>query len=88
MSAMKLTIEHLESMIAREQFHVFEGTTMTVCCLTLENGFAVVGESACILPEDFNEAYGREIARLNALNKVWQLEGYRVKSTTNQRNQA
>ncbi len=80
MSIMKLTIESLESLVVSEQFHVFEGTTMTVCCLTLKNGFAVIGESACILPENFDEAVGREIARANAIDQLWKLEGYRIKS--------
>lgn len=53
---------------------------MTVCCLTLKSGFAVIGESACINPDDFDQAIGREIARANAIDKLWQLEGYRIKS--------
>jgi hypothetical protein len=78
---MKLTVEHLESLVASEQYHVFEGTTMTVCCLTLKNGFAAAGFSACIRPEDFDEVVGREIARANAIDKLWELEGYRIKAS-------
>ncbi len=77
---MKLTIEYLESLVVAEQYHVFPGTTMTVCCLTLKNGFSVIGESACINPDDFDQDIGRKIARANAINKLWQLEGYRIKS--------
>lgn len=76
---MKLTVEHLESLVLTEQYHVFPGTTMTVCCLTLKSGFAVIGESACINPDDFDESVGQEIARANAIDKLWALEGYRLK---------
>lgn len=78
---MTLTPEHLESLVVSEDFHVFPGTTMTVCCLTLKNGFAVTGDSACINPEDFDETIGREVARSEAISKVWQLEGYLLKQS-------
>lgn len=58
---------------------MFPGTTMTVCALTLRNGFQVVGESAAASPENFNEEIGRKIARTKARNEIWQLEGYLLK---------
>jgi hypothetical protein len=65
--------------IKGEQYHVFEGSQLTVCCLTLENGFTVTGESACASPENFNAELGRKIAFDNAKNKIWALEGYLLK---------
>jgi len=53
--------------------------TLTFCILTLENGFTVTGESACASPENFNAEIGRKIARENARNKIWMLEGYLLK---------
>ena len=76
----RLTDADIESLIAEEQYHVFPGTTVTVCCLTLKNGFAVVGESACVSRENFDEQVGRRIAFDNARNFLWQLEGYSMKS--------
>ena len=52
---------------------------LTFCVLVLRNGFTVTGESACASPENFDAEIGRKIARQNALNKVWQLEGYLLK---------
>ena len=52
---------------------------LTFCVLTLENGFTVTGESACASPENFDPEIGRKIARENAVNKVWMLEGYLLK---------
>ena len=52
---------------------------LTFCVLTLKNGFTVTGESACASPENFNAEIGRKIARENAVNKIWPLEGYLLK---------
>ncbi|EOX6727628.1 Gp49 family protein [Salmonella enterica subsp. enterica serovar Heidelberg] len=52
---------------------------LTFCVLTLENGFTVTGESACASPENFDAEIGRKIARQNAVNKIWMLEGYLLK---------
>ncbi|MCO8056089.1 Gp49 family protein [Acinetobacter towneri] len=53
--------------------------TLTFCVLVLKNGFTVTGESACVSPENFDEAIGQKIAYDNAVNKIWQLEGYLLK---------
>lgn len=52
---------------------------LTFCVLVLRNGFTVTGESACASPENFDAEIGRKIARDNAVNKVWMLEGYLLK---------
>ncbi|EMI8962148.1 Gp49 family protein [Acinetobacter baumannii] len=57
---------------------------LTFCVLVLNNGFSVTGESACISPENFNAEIGRKVAKENALNKVWQLEGYLLKDKLHQ----
>lgn len=66
-------------MVADESYYVFPSTTLTVCCLTLRNGFNVTGESAAASPENFDEEIGRKIAFENARDKIWQLEGYLLK---------
>lgn len=52
---------------------------LTFCVLVLRNGFTVTGESACASPENFDPEIGRKIARENAVNKIWMLEGYLLK---------
>jgi len=52
---------------------------LTFCVLVLANGFTVTGESACASPKNFDAEIGRKIARENAVNKIWQLEGYLLK---------
>lgn len=52
---------------------------LTFCVMVLKNGFTVTGESACASPENFDPEIGRKIARDNAVNKIWMLEGYLLK---------
>ena len=53
---------------------------LTFCVLTLRNGFTVTGESACASPENFDAEIGRKIARQNAVQKIWPLMGYELRS--------
>ncbi len=53
---------------------------LTICVLVLRNGFTVTGESACASRENFNAEIGRKIARENAVNKIWPLMGYELRS--------
>ena len=53
---------------------------LTFCVLVLRNGFTVTGESACASPENFDADLGRKIARENAVNKIWPLMGYELKT--------
>lgn len=76
LTAPRITPDRLEEVITSEQYHVFPNTTFTACLLTLANGYTVLGESACASPENFNAELGRKIARDNARNKIWGLEGY------------
>ncbi len=52
---------------------------LTFCVLVLQNGFTVTGESACASPENFDAEIGRKVARQNAEQKIWMLEGYLLK---------
>jgi hypothetical protein len=53
---------------------------LTFCVLVLQNGFTVTGESACASPENFDPEIGKKIARDNAVNKIWPLMGYELRS--------
>jgi len=76
LNAPRLTPDHIDQCISRDQYYVFPGTYLTVCCIELMNGYTVTGESACASPENFNEEIGRKIAFDNARQKIWALEGY------------
>ena len=53
---------------------------LTFCVLVLRNGFTVTGESACASPENFDAELGRKIARQNAVQKIWPLMGYELRT--------
>ena len=72
----RLTADDLQALIVDVDYHVFPGTTLTVCCITLKNGFNVTGESACASPEFFDAEAGQDLARKKAFEKIWALEGY------------
>lgn len=76
LDAPRLTPDAIDAAITAEQYHVFPGTTLTVCCLTLRNGFCVTGQSAAASPGNFDAEVGRKIARADARDKIWELEGY------------
>ena len=80
LNAPRLNPTMIDETIVSEQYHVFPGTTMTVCALSLRNGFIVIGESAAASPANFDTELGRTIARENARNKIWALEGYLLRS--------
>lgn len=79
LTAPRLTPDSINAAIAGLQYHIFPGTTLTVCCVELVNGFTVTGESACASPENFNQELGQKIAFDNAKQKIWALEGYLLK---------
>lgn len=85
LEAPRLTPAHIDAQIVSAQFHVFPDTTLTVCALTLRNGFHVTGESAAASPENFDEEIGRKIAWTNAREKIWALEGYLLKEKLQER---
>lgn len=76
LTAPRLTPSDIDATIVAASYHVFDGTTTTVCCLLLRNGFNVVGTSAAASPANFDEAIGRKIAFDKAREQVWQLQGY------------
>lgn len=80
LNAPRLTPQHIDDQIVGEAFYVFPGTTLTVCALTLRNGFQVTGESAAASPENFDKAIGQRIARDSARAKIWALEGYLLRT--------
>lgn len=81
LNAPRLTPDKIDAVIVGEDYYVFPGTTMTICALKLKNGFIVTGESAAASPENFNQEIGRKIARDNARNKIWSLEGYLLRDS-------
>ena len=78
LSEPRLTPALIKSKIKKEKYHKLTDV-LTICVLTLENGFTVTGESACVSPENYDKEIGEKIAKDNAKEKIWLLEGYLLK---------
>ena len=50
MTAPRVKPEEIDAQIVSDAFYVFPGTTLTICALTLRNGYIVTGESAAASP--------------------------------------
>lgn len=73
----KLTTEYLNSLVDNVEY-VHQGL-LTICTITLKNGFQLVGTSACVSKDNYDVQIGRNIAYENAFAKLWELEGYALK---------
>ena len=76
LNAPRITPEMLDASIVGEEYHVFDSSQLTVCLLTLKNGYNVTGYSACVSPENFDAQIGQDIARRNAREQIWGLLGF------------
>lgn len=79
-----LTPEDIEASILAEDYHVFPGTTVTVCLLTHTSGAKAIGHNyGAIDPRRQDWAKGKEVARAQALETIWQLEGLKLRERLN-----
>ena len=70
------TITSITSKIKRTTYARVEDSTTTLCLMYLDNGFLLIGKSACVDPKKFNQALGEKYAYEDAIDKLWELEGY------------
>ena len=80
LNAPRVTPQVIESVVKNTKF-IKATEVLTICVITLQNGFTVTGESACASPENYNQEIGEGIALKNAKDKIWMLEGYLLKET-------
>ena len=72
----KVTLEDIQGKVKKTTYTVLPDTTTTVCQLHMENGYVIMGTSACVDPANYNQALGEKYAYEDAVNKAWPLEGY------------
>ena len=75
----RLKPDNIEEVIVGEHYYRFPGTTVTVCCLTLRNGYCVIGQASAVSAENFDTEIGQKVARQHANDQIWALEGYLLK---------
>lgn len=74
-----ITEEYIAEIMENSDFEistVFDKCTVVSC--RLPNGFVITESSACVSPENYDEDMGAEICINKIVNKVWELEGYRL----------
>ena len=72
----KVTLNEIQDKVKKTVYTVLSDTTTTVCQLFMQNGYVIMGTSACVDPASFNQALGEKYAYEDAINKAWPLEGY------------
>lgn len=72
----KVTKASIEARVKKVDYLVLPDSTVTLCNITMVNGFSVRGESACVDPGNFNMEIGQGLAYKDAFSKIWAFEGY------------
>lgn len=65
-----------------EVFHKIFGKQCVVIA-KIYNGFTIVGESACVDPNNYDESIGYDLAIKDIENQLWMLEGYKLQNRRN-----
>ena len=58
------------------KFTILAGTLVTVCTITIDNGFTMIGQSACVCADNFDKNKGEELAYKDAFRQLWPLFGF------------
>lgn len=70
----KVDLQMIIDKIANTDY-IYRGT-LTLCIVEMKNGYKSVGTSACVDPANYSKATGEKIAFADAIDKLWDLEGY------------
>lgn len=52
------------------------GRKTTICLITLDNGYEIVGTSACVNPNEYDYELGKKYAKEDAVSKMSDIEGF------------
>lgn len=83
-----VSLADIQGKVKKTTFTIMPDTTTTVCQLHMENGYVILGTSACVDPTKFSKAVGEKFAYEDAINKAWPLEGYLLAEEIYQRSKA
>lgn len=77
-----ITADYIEEIMENTEIKVLPSVfgKCTVVAAKLPNGFVIVESSACVDPRNYDEDMGVEICMDKIINKVWELEGYKLQS--------
>lgn len=83
-----VSLSDIQARIAKVEYTVLPDTTTTICQMHMVNGYVILGFSACVDKNKFNQALGEKYAYEDAINKSWPLEGYLLAEEIYQRSKA
>jgi len=75
-TAKKIELPDLINMVENVSYTILPDSTITVCKITLKSGFKAIGYSVTVNEADFNEQTGQQVSYDNAIDTLWELEGY------------
>lgn len=75
----KVSLQDILGKIKHTQYIALADGRSTLCVVNTENGFTVVGKSACVDAREYNKALGEKYAFEDVVEQMWELEGYLLK---------
>ena len=74
-----VTSDQIGKIVAATEFktQTVYGKT-TIVTAKLPNGFVIVESSSCVDPANYDEKIGAQACRERIINKIWELEGYKL----------
>ena len=84
-----ITAGYIGEIVAKTEFKTLTvyGKT-TIVSAKLPNGFVIVESSSCVDPENYDVKTGEGICRSRIINKIWELEGYKLQDEFYRKSQA
>lgn len=86
MSNTRVTQKHIAGMMLNakaETYTVFG--KCTIVAMQFENGFVLVGSSACVDPANYDEKLGIRYAMQDIEDQLWKLEGYALQNSVSKK---
>lgn len=65
-----------DTMVPENEYCDALPASVTLCTITLDNDYHVIGESACVSIENFDYEIGKALAYKAAIAKLWPLFGF------------
>lgn len=75
-SNFRVTKGFIDARIKSVGYYQWPDSTSTICRIELDNGFSVLGHSACVDKTNFNPDVGNTIAYDRAYEQLWPLFGF------------
>lgn len=78
----KVTKDQIQMILDNSEYETFHRVFGKQCLVVakLPNGFTIVGESACVDPDNYDEQIGFDLAVDRIKNRIWELEGYNLQN--------